>query len=394
VDHLCHRHPHHCGDRLAVFRRAPLSSSSSLRLVLFTWAGTCAAFGAAWAAGVWPHPFDGTEAIALGAVLNALPPLVGGLFVVTIGILGLVCLAWSMRAGHTPRPAAGGIERVAWVLAGICALVLVDGRLLMLVGYALVVSVLGWSDRGLVHLFWSQAVSPVTALLVLGVLGALAWGRVALRARRERQRRCGVCGRDRETWSEASEARRRRRNLQWGRAAVALAAGCAMLYPLARLPWVFGVPLGIDAESWATPGVAQTGIALGAAALGGVIMMTGLVRDWGVRVPGWTPALGGRRIPVALGVVPASIVALALTALGRGFLLGAMTGRLPANLDPVHAVVTAAMLPWGVALGLATYAYTARRRGPCKACRRGLAEQLPSQLRGHQRSLASLAPSA
>jgi hypothetical protein len=394
VNHLRHRLRHHRGGRLAVLRGAPLNSSSSLQFALFTWAATCAAFGSAWAAGTWPHPFDGTEAIALGAVLNAFASHVGGFFVVTIGVLGLVCLVWLMRPEQRLRPVAGGIEWLAWALAGLCALVLVDGRLLMLVGYALIVSVLGWSDRELVHLLWSQAASPVTVLLVLGVLGALAWGRVALHVRRERQKRCGVCGRDRDTWSEATEARRRRQTLQLGRAAVALAAGCALLYPLARLPWVFGVPVGVDADSWATPGVVQTGISLGVAALGGVVVMTGLVRDWGVRVPSWVPGLGGRRIPVPLGAIPALIVALALTALGRGFLLGAMTGRLPATLDVVHAVVTAAMLPWGVALGVATYAYTTRRRGPCKACKRGVEERLPSQLRGRPHSPASLRTSA
>jgi hypothetical protein len=144
------------------------------------------------------------------------------------------------------------------------------------------------------------------------------------------------------------------------------------------------------------PGVLTVGIAFGLAGLVGVVLMSGLVRDWGVTVPRWIPALSGRRVRAGLAVVPASIVSLGLVAMGRGWLTALVTGHLPsvAGAEVLHVLAFAAMLPWGVALGIATISYAQRRRGPCHRCGQGLAEVLPSQLSSARlpASLASTRP--
>ncbi|MFA9431986.1 hypothetical protein [Egicoccus sp. AB-alg2] len=47
------------------------------------------------------------------------------------------------------------------------------------------------------------------------------------------------------------------------------------------------------------------------------------------------------------------------------------------------------MLPWGLALGVATVAYAQRRRGICGVCTRGVPEVLPSSLPAARATLAS-----
>lgn len=63
-----------------------------------------------------------------------------------------------------------------------------------------------------------------------------------------------------------------------------------------------------------TPGMLGIGIGLGcavASALGGVLTH-GLVHRWGEAFARWTRFAAGRRVPPALAVVPASVVAVVL----------------------------------------------------------------------------------
>jgi len=83
--------------------------------------------------------------------------------------------------------------------------------------------------------------------------------------------------------------------------------------------------------------------------------------------------LAGRRVPVGLAVVPATIVAVAVLPAGLSLIvLGLGESRLALTADSWGAVGPTLLWPvWSLALGAATYAYWLRRRGTCRVCGRG-----------------------
>jgi hypothetical protein len=106
------------------------------------------------------------------------------------------------------------------------------------------------------------------------------------------------------------------------------------------------------------------------------------VQRWGEVFPRWMIGLAGRRVPIALAVVPASLASVLLVVGGIAIwsglaqmvavsvaggaegigLIGEITFQLgPTLLFPV----------WGVALAVATLGYYYRRRGSCRKCGRG-----------------------
>jgi hypothetical protein len=102
------------------------------------------------------------------------------------------------------------------------------------------------------------------------------------------------------------------------------------------------------------------------------------VRPWGEVFPRWLPVLGGRRVPPALVIGPAAIVAVLITAAGFMFVRFAITGELRLGNDPVTLRENqGALLPellwplWGPALAAAALAYWYRVRGRCRFCGRG-----------------------
>ena len=333
------------------------------------WSVATVAWAATWALGLLPHPFADPEQVALGAVLNAYHPAVGIGTVLAIGGLGTVTALVFLRrpAGSSARL---GAVAVAWILAAVLALVMVHGRLLSLLGYALVVPVLGWFDPGLFGDFLRAAAAPDTFFVVGSTVGALLWGAVALTRHRARSQACVACGRP-HGWDHDDDTERRGRARRVGRIAVGIAVVMALGYPAVRLPWLFGIPAGLDAQTWAelqASGGDRAGIGLGLAAVTGALLMTGLISRWGERFPRWMVGLAGRRVPISLAVGPAAIVALALVATGRGTLPAIIAGasRIPGSW--LQTAPFLALIPWGIALAVATAAYVVRRRGSCPTC--------------------------
>ncbi|WP_245973916.1 hypothetical protein [Thermomonospora umbrina] len=93
----------------------------------------------------------------------------------------------------------------------------------------------------------------------------------------------------------------------------------------------------------------------------------GLVRPWGEVAPRWMPFIGGRAIRPWAAIVPASLGALALTALWTP-LLGVGWGSDPDPEMPQGAkavILWACYVPlvaWGPLLAAVTVAYAIRRR--------------------------------
>lgn len=129
------------------------------------------------------------------------------------------------------------------------------------------------------------------------------------------------------------------------------------------------------------------GAALATIAVVGALLTLGLVQRWGEIVPRWLPFLGGRRVPVWFAVVPASLIAVLVTASGLMFIRLTLTGTLDVIFGEGKLAFSAenwaVLAPellwplWGVALGLATLAYYYRRRGRCQHCGRGSSASWP-----------------
>ena len=107
----------------------------------------------------------------------------------------------------------------------------------------------------------------------------------------------------------------------WAWTAAHLAALAPVASSLWRLPLMFGVSMGMDAEFMADmmshPFWQRLGYlgALGLLTDGLAFLTLGLVRGWGEVWPRWIPVLRGRSIPAAVTLVPAIVGGVAATVL-------------------------------------------------------------------------------
>ncbi|MEU0525991.1 hypothetical protein [Streptomyces niveus] len=107
------------------------------------------------------------------------------------------------------------------------------------------------------------------------------------------------------------------------------------------------------------------------------VAAVGLVARWGEVLPRWMPGLGGRRVPTAAAVVPATIGATILTLVFTVIAILTTVTQSKTNGDPLPAnfpskaggwetvYFYASYIPlvlWGPMLGVLTYANWRRRR--------------------------------
>jgi hypothetical protein len=228
---------------------------------------------------------------------------------------------------------------------------------------------------------WTQG-STIHQLVCL--VGGFLWLAATVTFARRSGGACAYCGRsDRlEGWSSPWHAAR------WGRIAVAVAMVPPVFYALTRSAWALGIPLGMTLEHLhrgQESGTWISGLFLASFALAGALLMLGLVQRWGEVFPRWMVGLAGRRVPIALAVVPAALVSVLLIEGGVGIWSG--LGQMVANAAAAGAegieliaeitfqIGPTLLFPiWGVALAVATLGYYYRRRGQCGACGRGASE--------------------
>lgn len=111
------------------------------------------------------------------------------------------------------------------------------------------------------------------------------------------------------------------------------------------------------------------GACLGMVAVGGTILTLGLIQHWGENFPRWFPFISGKRVPLPLAIIPASLVSIMVTSAGFMYL-----SRFWRNggLDEEGWSLSGPELLWPVwgvvALAGATLAYYYRRRGRCNHC--------------------------
>ncbi len=261
------------------------------------------------------------------------------------------------------------------LLAGILLLLTTDLTLLITLAYIpfVVFRLITGADVG----FYVQDLTQsqwIIAHQLLCLIGGFLWLAATVSYARSSTDACWYCGRrdGQEGWNSPENAAR------WGRIAVYVAIVAPVIYAVTRYVWALGIPLGMTQEylrQGQERGMWTSGLFLANFGLVGAVLMLGLVQRWGEAFPRWMIGLAGRRVPMALAVVPASIMSVLLMVGGIAILsgYGQMSDALAATGQDMLIVVgpTFLFLVWGVALAVATLGYYFRRRGPCGKCGRG-----------------------
>jgi hypothetical protein len=211
----------------------------------------------------------------------------------------------------------------AWVAAAVLLLVIPDARVLIAVAYAPLVlagAPFGWPPAD----YRDALPWPVINQLIL-IAGGVLWAATAV-AFSERTRPTFGEDRARSDWSAPDAAAR------WGRWAVAVAVIVPLFYAITRYAWAIGIPLGISEaflREVQTTGLWIAGAGLATVAACGALLTMGLAQRWGEVFPRWLPGVGGKRVPPALAIVPAALVALVVTSAGLSYIRLFLAGDLP-----------------------------------------------------------------
>ncbi|MFI7593060.1 hypothetical protein [Micromonospora sp. NPDC049359] len=279
----------------------------------------------------------------------------------------VAALAMSRPAVRPPGPLRALLAGYGWAVAFLLAVVVPDVRVLVILGYLPILIVgapFGWPPVDYSDIFNWALFGRFAALL-----GGLLLAGAVLAWQRRTAASCVSCGRDGTDrgWTTPAAAAR------WGRWAAGIAAIIPLTYAAIRFAWTAGIPLGISREfltEMQDSGLVWAGFGLAAFATAGAILTLGLVQRWGETFPRWMVGLAGRRVPVKLAVVPATLVAISVTAASLGLLSNPQFWELTGGTSLTGAPMLLWPL-WGVALGAATYAYHLRRRGACRRCGQG-----------------------
>ncbi|WP_306368507.1 hypothetical protein [Nocardiopsis sp. CC223A] len=346
---------------------------------VLAWSALAVALGLGWGTGMLPSGVPADD--GFGSLYGDRGTGTAAWITLALGAVGTGTALLMMRPGRGGR----AVAYTAWGMSAAVVALFVTGTLLAFLGYTMIMPVAGWFVPGLAGLWVEKLVTPQTLGLFFFTAGAGLWAVAGLSALRAARGACPDCGRAHD-WTPHTEHATRARALRVGRVAVLIACLSALLYPSIRFPWLFGLTPGMGGdfaeELQAEPGSLIIGVGLGSAGVVGAVLMLGLVQLWGVRFPFWMVGLAGRRVPVALAVVPATTVAVALIAMGRSIIVQFALGQEGmANAGALHTAVFMSMAVWGVALAVAVAAYAVRRRPECAACERGLPEAAPRDLR-------------
>jgi hypothetical protein len=280
-------------------------------------------------------------------------------YLLVTAVLALV-LAGTAAVLGTPVRAPAGHDRparAALVTGGLAAAVLVllslSTGLLAMVGYLPLALVLSPFDESMREAFLAAVNQSLLSQLAI-VVGVLLWGAAA----RWHLRAVRFVG---PSWTRPEAAAR------WGRAAVAVAVIPPLVYAATRFTWLV-YPLGFDRATWETArasGDLLAGVWLGSFAVVGAVLTLGLAQRWGEVFPRWVPGLAGRRVPVALAVVPAAFVAATVVPAGISMIRQVLTDAAEIEIIADWAAFGPTFLwpLWGVALAVATLGYAMRRRG-------------------------------
>ncbi len=356
------------------------------------WSLLYAALGVYWALG--GHGFPYTLETMSGGMEPLLARFGTGLAWIVVILAGTPAAAVgaAMLRGVRSR-----VLRLLFITAGVLLvavllLLMTSVDLLVKLGYFpyAVFSFFTGSELG--HNILAGWVRWPTVHQLLCLIGGFLWLAATVSYTRRSGGACLYCGRREgpERWTGPHEAAR------WGRIAVYVAMVAPLFYTATRYAWALGIPLGMSEEylrRGQESGTWISGLFLATFGLVGALLMLGLVQRWGELFPRWMIGLAGRRVPIALAVIPASLVSVLLVVGGIGIWSNlaqmvanaAATGAEGIGLigEIIFQLGPTLLFPvWGAALAVATLGYYYRRRGPCAVCGRGpsggAGEPLPS----------------
>ena len=346
------------------------------------WSLIYGALGVYWAVSGREFPYTPeTVSDALGPLLGRFGAGVAWIVVMVAGIPA-AAMGTAMLRGVRGRALRPFLITAGTLLAGVLLLLMTALNLLVKLGYFpyTILSLLTGSESGQKMLeSWTQW---ATIHQLLCLIGGFLWLAATVVYARRSGDACLYCGRRDapEGWNSPDHAAR------WGRIAVYVAMVAPIFYALTRYAWALGFPLGMSEELFRSGQESGKWIGgalfLGNFILVGAVLMLGLVQRWGEVFPRWLLGLAGRRVPIALAVIPASLATVLLIAGGIG--IWADLPQMVANLAAIGAdeaeIIGAIVFQlgptllfpvWGVALAVATLGYYYRRRGPCRVCGRG-----------------------
>jgi hypothetical protein len=315
----------------------------------------------------------------MGPLLGRLEPGVAWIVVLMTGFPAATIEAVMLRGVKAYRSL---ILTAGVLLAGILLLLMTSLNLLTKVGY-LPTAVLGQLPAEKSQAYFEGWRQWATIHQVLCLVGGFLWLAATVSYARLSGNACLYCGRQdgSEGWTSPNQAARR------GRIAVYVAMVGPVFYALTRFAWVLGLSEEQFRNSQENALVTSGALSLGALVLVGAVLMLGLVQRWGEVFPRWMIGLAGRRVPIALAVVPASLASVLLTVGGIGIwsnLVQMVANATAAGAQGIGLIAeiifqvgpTLLFPVWGLALAVATLGYYYRRRGPCSVCGRGTSVQV------------------
>ena len=309
-----------------------------------------------WGLGIVASPLAGDKKWTFTSLVASFPaPAVAGIigFVALVSfVLAVVPLTVSRMRERLREPSGVRVlGLIALAFTAVITVVFTDTLLLAYLGYTL-------------SFQFPPIPTPVIwqAVMLIGpVLWLVTW------AAAERSGRADGGHRHRSDGEAAFVDRSGASSVSTGaKVAVAVAVIVPGFYALTRIAWAVGIPLGLSQglyDEGQRVGMWHSGLALALAAVCGILLTLGLVQKWGERLPAWLGPLGGRRVPIPLATVPATIVSLALFTGGVGLLRTMIGGPPDVFADSWWLTIGPTLLfpVWAVALGWATFAYRERR---------------------------------
>ena len=297
-------------------------------------------------------------------------------FVIAVGLPAMIVGVLMLRGVRVFRLfliIAGGL------FAGVLLLFMIDLNLLAMLAY-IPFEIFNFFTGADISNYLKAFLQWTFVHQVLCLIGGFLWLMATVTYARRSGDSCLYCGRrdSTEKWNSPERAAR------WGRTAVYVAIIVPVLYAFTRYAWALGIPLGMSMEHLRLgqeSGEWISGLFLANVGLVGGVLMLGLVQRWGEVFPRWMIGLAGRRVPIALAVVPASIMVVLFLVGGISAWAGLVQMSAVADASQSITVIVGPVLLfpiWGVSLAVATLGYYYRRRGVCKVCGRGAISQ-PSQ---------------
>ena len=340
------------------------------------WSLVYAALGVYWvvSGGGFPYTSD-TVSDVTGPVVGRFGPGVTWIVVMMAGIPA-AAMGVAMLRGVRGRVLRPFFITAGALLSGVLLLLMIEFNLLIQLAYIpfVVFNLLTGTEFGQVFLEVLAQSKWAIAHQLLCLTGGFLWLAATVSYSRRSRDACLYCGRQDgpEGWTSPNQAAR------WGRIAVYAAMVVPVLYGLTRYAWALGIPLGMSAEYHRLgqeSGEWISGLFLATFGLVGAVLTLGLTQRWGEVFPRWMIGLAGRRVPIALAVVPASIMSVLFMVGGIAIWSGyaqMADAAVASGLDMGIVVGPVLLFPvWGVALAVATLGYYYRRRGPCRMCGRG-----------------------